>query len=45
VSHTLNPKNGFIGARFTTLSQKDEEILSRFIHDAQLYHIRDVNRY
>jgi len=42
---TLNPKNILIGMRFTKLSQKDEESLSRFIHNAQLNKIRKIRRY
>ena len=45
LAHTLNPKNRLIGMRFTKLSQKDEESLSRFIHNAQLNKIRKISRY
>jgi hypothetical protein len=45
LARTLSPKNRLIGMRFTTLSQKDEESLSRFIHNAQLNKIRKISRY
>jgi len=44
-SGTLNPENSFIGMRFTALSDKDEEFLSGFIHNAQLDKIRKTRRY
>ncbi len=40
----FNLKSGFLGAKFKGLSSKEEEILSKFIHDAQLYIIRKSNR-
>ncbi len=40
----FNSKSGFLGAKFTSLSTKEEETLSKFIHDAQMYIIRKSNR-
>jgi c-di-GMP-binding flagellar brake protein YcgR len=39
-----NTKKGYLGAKFSNLSDKDEEALSKFIHEAQLYDIRKTNR-
>ena len=39
-----NPLSGFAGFSFINLSQDAEETLSRFIHNAQLYNIRKINR-
>ena len=40
----FNPKSGYLGAKFSNLGIEDEEALSKFIHDAQLYDIRKANR-
>ena len=39
---SYNVSNGFIGARFNSLSPDDQEGLFRYIHDAQIYEIRNM---
>ena len=39
---TLNAANGFIGIRFADLNAEDQENLFQFIHDAQLFEIRNI---
>ena len=39
---SYNPLSGFIGAVFTDLSPEDQENLFQYIHEAQLYEIRNI---
>lgn len=45
VNTDYNPLSGFAGLSMLNLTQDHEEILNRFIHQAQLYQIRKNNRF
>jgi len=41
---SYNVASGFFGTRFSNLSAEDQENLFQFIHDAQLYEIRNIKQ-
>jgi hypothetical protein len=41
---SYNAANAFIGVRFDNLKDEDQERLFQFIHDAQLYEIRNIKQ-
>lgn len=42
VNHKFNELSIFVGCHFTRLDSQGEEVLSRFIHNAQLHEIRSI---
>lgn len=40
----FNPLSGFAGLKFIKISKEDEAALSKFIHEAQVYIIREMSR-
>ncbi|OQY13051.1 MAG: hypothetical protein B6I31_01910 [Desulfobacteraceae bacterium 4572_19] len=39
-----NDLYGFMGVKFTKISRKDEMMLSQFVHEAQLFELRKMNK-